>query len=557
MRDGQKIWGVIVQTESDTYDYIVAGAGSAGAVIAARLSESGKHRVLCLEAGTENESYIWSRAPLGGAFMIHNEKVNWNDFSEPTPSLDNRKIHVPHGKILGGSSSINATIANRGQKDDYDNWAQMGCRGWSYSDIVKYFKKLESAEIGSDEDRGRDGPIRVSASTKLSPFFDLFIKSAEASGYPYNLDYMSGRQVGVTMAQLSSRRGRRNSTATQYLAPARGRANLTIASGAHAVKLILQGEACVGLHYRQNGVMKEARARETIVSCGSINSPKLLELSGIGDRAVLSGFGLETIHDLPGVGRNLQDHFGPLIQWTFNREGLSLYDRGHGWKLLREIGRYVLFGKGFISQGIGLGKIYARSNPGVEDSDVALLANPFMIEVGGEAQISGTGGNRSMARINGFYIMLQLLRPESTGSVHIKSADPAVPPAIRYNFLDTETDRRALMEAFRLARRVVTTSPLGDAIDREIVPGPQVQSDDEILSFARKVGVTSFHPAGTCKMGQDAMAVVDDRLKVHGISGLRVADASIMPRIISGATNIPTIMIGEKAADMILADARA
>jgi choline dehydrogenase len=544
-----------VAVQVDVFDYIVVGSGSSGGVICARLSESGQYNVLCLEAGTENEKYIWSRAPLGGAFMIHNEKVNWNDFSEPSPSLENRRIHVPHGKILGGSSAINATIANRGQRGDYDRWAQLGCRGWAYSEVVQFFQKLESAEIGSDEERGRDGPVRISVATRTSPFFDLFIAAAGALGFAYNPDYMSGVQAGVTMAQLSSRRGRRNSVATQYVAPARGRKNLTILSGAHATELILEGKKCVGVQYRHKGVVREARAREVIISCGSINSPKLLELSGIGDPEILSNFGIKTVHELPGVGRNLQDHFGPLVQWTFNREGLSLYDQGRGWKLAREILRYVLSGKGFIAQGIGIGKIYARSNPGIEDSDLLLIANPFLIEVGGETQISGSGGNRSMSRINGFYIMLQLLRPESTGSVHIKSADPDVPPAIRYQFLETENDRRVLIEAFKLARRVTATSPLRDAIEKEIAPGAQLQSDEDILGYARRTAVTSFHPAGTCKMGTDSMAVVNERLKVHGIAGLRIADASIMPRIISGATNVPCIMIGEKAANMILADA--
>jgi choline dehydrogenase len=545
-----------VAAQVEVFDYIVVGSGSSGGVIAARLSESGRYQVLCLEAGTEDEKYIWSRAPLGGAFMIHNEKVNWNDFSEPSPSLDNRRIHVPHGKILGGSSAINATIANRGQRGDYDHWAQLGCRGWSYSDVAPFFRRLESAEIGSDEDRGRDGPVRISVAAKTSGLFDLFITAAGALGFKYNPDYMSGVQSGVTMAQLSSRRGKRNSVATQYVAPARGRKNLTILSGAHATKLILDGKKCVGVQYRHKGAIKEARAGEVIVSCGSINSPKLLELSGIGDPAILSSAGIQTVHELSGVGQNLQDHFGPLIQWAFNREGLSLYDQGRGWKLAREVLRYVLLGKGFIAQGIGIGKIYARSNPGVEDSDMLLIANPFLIEVGGQTQISGVGGNRSMSRINGFYIMLQLLRPESTGSVHVKSADPEVPPSIRYQFLETENDHRVLIEAFRLARRVVATSPLGDAIEREIAPGAEVQSDEDILSYARRTAVTSFHPAGTCKMGTGARAVVDERLKVHGIAGLRIADASIMPKIISGATNVPCIMIGEKAADMILTDAR-
>ena len=540
----------------DVYDYIVVGSGSSGGVIAARLSENGKHSVLCLEAGTKDENYIWTRSPLGGAFMIHDPKVNWNDFSEPGESHAGRPIHVPHGKILGGSSAINATIANRGQSSDYDHWAQLGCKGWAFDDVLGYFKALERTSIGSDECRGRDGPVEITYSSKLSSFYDLFIASAEAAGIPYNPDYLGGRQFGVAMAQLAARRGKRQSSATQYLAPARSSGNLTIAGGALATKLLLEGKKCVGVRFERGGELRDVRAaREVIVSSGTINSPKLLELSGIGNPDVLRGSGIDTLHALSGVGENLRDHFGPTLRWTLNTRGISLCDQGRGWKLAREVLRYIVFGSGFISQGLGTMRVFARSHDGVEDADIQMMANPFLVDVAGGAGISGTHGRRSMSRIDGFYMSTQVQRPESVGSIHIRSAEPNLPPVIRYNFLATETDRRVAIAAVKLAREIVAKPPLGQFVEKELAPGLGVRSDEEILSFVRSTGSTTYHPVGTCKMGQDTLAVVDERLRVHGIAGLRVADASIMPMIVSGNTGIPAMMIGEKAADMILADA--
>ena len=531
-----------------TYDYIVIGSGSGGAVVATRLSESGKYSVLCLEAGTQNEHYIWSRSPIGGAFMIHNPKVNWNDFSEPNASHGNRPIHVPHGKILGGSSAINGTIYNRGQKRDYDSWAQSGCRGWSYQDILPYFKRLESTDLGSDQFRGRSGPIKVSEASKTTPFFDLLIKSAEAVGLPRNPDYCGEAQTGVAMAQLSVHRGRRQSTATAYLAPARSRSNLTILSGADATSLIMEGKTCVGVRFRRRGVAEEARAtKEVILSCGTINTPKLLELSGIGNPAVLAKHGIAAIHELPGVGENLRDHFGPTLKWALTKPGISLRDQGRGWRFARELARYILFGKGFMGQGIGTMRLWARSHEGIEEADIQIIGNPYLVDV--------KDGKRSMSPIDGFYLSPQVQRPESAGNIHIRSADPFAPPAINYNFLATENDRRVSIAGVRWARDIVKAPPIGGLIEKEIAPGAEVKSDDEILDFIKNTGTTTYHPVGTCKMGHDKMAVVDDQLRVYGIAGLRIADASIMPMIVSGNTSIPTMMIGEKCSDMILSEA--
>lgn len=533
-----------------TYDFIVVGSGSAGGVIAARLSESGRFTVLCLEAGTKGERYLWSRSPLGGAFMIEDPKVNWCDYSQADASHGNRPIYVPHGKILGGSSAINATIANRGQKLDYDTWAQMGCRGWSFDEVLPYFKKLESTDLGSDQYRGRSGPVTISETAKITPFYDLFIRSAQAAGLPQNPDYLGARQVGVSMAQQAARRGVRHSTATQYLAPARKRPNLTILSGAEATSLILDGPTCIGVRFRRNGVNEEAYARrEVIVSCGAINSPKLLELSGIGNPQVLEKARIPVVNALPGVGENLRDHYGPTLRWTLTKPGLSVSKQGRGWRLAREILRYALLGKGFISQGIGTMRVFAGSREGLEDSDIQMIANPFIVEM--------RDGKRQMSPVEGFFISTQVQRPESTGHVHVQSSDPLQPPAITYNFLTTDNDRRIAVASVRKAREIVSLPPLADFVGEEILPGPNVQTDEEILDYIDRTGATTFHFAGTCKMGTDDLSVVDERLRVRGIKSLRVADASIMPIIVSGNTSIPCMMIGEKCADMILEDAQS
>jgi choline dehydrogenase len=531
-----------------SFDYIVVGSGSSGGVVAARLSEGGKYRVACLEAGTKGANYIWTKPPAGVAMMIRNPTVNWRRESQPNATTADRPIYVPGGKLLGGSSAINGMIYNRGQKGDYNTWAQMGCKGWSYEDVLPYFKKIESTEIGDDAFRGRSGPIKVETTRKTSPFYDLFIKSAQAIGLPLNPDYSGAAQYGVAMAQQTVHRGFRQSVATQYLAPASKRPNLAIIQGAEAASLIMEGQRCVGVRYRRNGAMEEVRAsREVIVSSGAAGSPKLLELSGIGNPEILARHGIEVIHALPGVGENLRDHYGPMLQWTFKQRGISLAEKGRGWKLLLEIARYGLLRSGFIAQGLATMRVFTRSHDGIEDANIALLVNPHLVEYGPKRWM--------MSPIDGFYISAQVQRPESCGSIHIKSADPFADPAINYNFLATENDRHTAIMAFRRAREIVQTAPLSETIDREILPGPQVQSDVEILDFIRTNGGTTFHPVGTCKMGHDAMSVVDDRLRVHGVQGLRVADASIMPTMISGNTSIPCMMIGERCADMIQADA--
>ncbi len=535
--------------KSDTYDYVVIGSGSAGAVVASRLSESGRYTVLCLEAGEKNENYLWSRPPAGTALMIDNPAVNWRYYSEPNESHGNRPIYVPRGKMLGGTSSINGMIYNRGQQRDFDTWAKLGCKGWSYAEILPYLKKVESSALGSDQYRGRTGPVKVTEASKVSPFYDLFIKSAIAVGIPYNPDYSGATQEGVAMAQQTIYQGLRQSSATQYLAPARGRPNLTILTGAEAASLILNARRCDGVRFRRAGEMQEARAtREVIVSCGTVNSPKLLELSGIGNPDILQQRGIQVVHALKGVGENLREHYAAAIKWRFNRPGISIARIGQGWRLALEVLRYLIFRKGFIAQGLGTMRIYARSSPELEHPDVMMSIAPFILE----PRKDGTG--RRMSPIEGFFTFTHMQHAESTGTIHIKSADPFAPPVINFRFLDTAADRKTAIAAVRCARKIVAAPPLAETIAEEIVPGHHIQTDEEILDYIRNTGGTTSHLVGTCKMGNDAMAVVDERLRVHGITGLRVADASIMPTMIA-ATNIPCMTIGEKCADMVLADA--
>lgn len=535
--------------DSHTYDYIIVGAGSAGAVLANRLSADRRFTVLCLEAGVEGADYFWSRVPVGIAKLVDNPAVNWCYRSEPDEGTGQRSIEVPRGKMLGGSSSINGMVFVRGQAADYDHWAQLGNRGWSYADVLPLFRRMESYDGGANEFRGDEGPLKVTTTKNKDPLAERMFAAAERIGLSENPDYNGDVQEGISMSQVTISKGRRQSTAFCYLDPAqKEHANLTVAKGAMAESLILDGKTCVGVRYRQDGGVVEARAqRETIVCGGSINSPKLLELSGIGDPEILDQAGVSLAHTLPGVGENLRDHYSPRVKFSISKKNLTYNDKGRGWRLAQEALKYAMFRTGFLANTSVPVRMYFRTREGLDTPDATISVMPFLYEM--------VGRERKIAKRSGITMNINVLRSDSLGSIHIKSTDPAEPPAIRFNFLSSPLDREGLLVAMRKARDLMSAGPMAEIVGEEIAPGAALQSDEELLEWVRNNAETTYHPVGTCKMGNDANAVVDDHLRVHGIAKLRVADASIMPTLTSGNTNAPSIMIGEKCSDMILAAA--
>jgi len=535
--------------ERQTYDYIVVGAGSAGAVVANRLSADARNRVLLLEAGPA--SHPWSRIPIGYAKLVNNPAANWLYSAEPEANTNGRRLAAPRGRLLGGSSAINGNAFVRGQAQDFDTWAQMGNRGWSYKDVLPFFKRMESYQGGGDDAyRGREGPLRVTNPEPRDPLYAALITAAGQVGIPHNPDYNGARQDGIAMSQATIANGRRMSTAYCYLDPIRRRPNLRIETGALCDHLLLEGKRCIGVCYRVGGAVHEARAaREVVVSAGSFNSPQLLELSGIGQPERLRALGLEVRHALSGVGENLRDHFAPRTRWLIGTQGITFNDRGRGLPLALEVLRYLMTGKGMLGTVAAPLRAFVRSRDGLEAPDLLLGWVPMLTEPGSRGP--------KLSRKSGMTCYAHPMRPESKGQVHITSADPRQPPAISFNFLSAPIDAELTVRAVRIARSIMQAPAMAEMRLTEIGPGPARATDEEILDWVRQVAETTYHPVGTCKMGLDEMAVVDDQLQVRGIDGLRVADASIMPTLTSGNTNAPSIMIGEKAADMVLKHAAA
>jgi choline dehydrogenase len=527
-----------------TYDYIVVGAGSAGAVVANRLSADARNKVLLLEAGPA--SHPWSRIPIGFARLINNPVANWLYTAEPEANTNGRKLAVPRGKILGGSSAINGMAFVRGQAQDFDTWAQMGNQGWSYDHVLPLFKRMESYEGGDDAFRGREGPLRVTDPPPRDPLYATLIKAAGQVGIRHNPDYNGATQDGIAMSQATIASGRRMSTARCYLDPIRKRPNLHIETDALTQALVLDGKRCTSVRYSVRGEMREARAaREVIVSAGSINSPQLLELSGIGQPERLRDLGIEVRHALPGVGENLRDHYAPRTRWAIGAKGITFNDRGRGLGLVGQALRYALFRQGMLGMVAAPIRAFVRSREGLEAPDVLLGWVPMLTEPGPKGP--------KLSAESGMTCYAHPMRPESKGHIHIVSADPHCPPAINFNFLSSPIDAEITARAVRIARSVMTAPAMAPLQVTEIAPGESQTTDDEILDWVRRAAETTYHPVGTCKMGSDPMAVVDAQLRVHGIEGLRVADASIMPTLTSGNTNAPSIMIGEKAAELLLA----
>jgi choline dehydrogenase len=520
-------------------DFIVVGAGSAGCAVAARLSEDPATRVLLLEAGGEDRNR-WIHIPLGFGKTFADPSVNWCYETEPDPGAGDRRVFWPRGKVLGGSSSINGMVYIRGQAEDFDHWRQLGNNGWSFDDVLPYFRRSEHRTRGADKFHGTDGPLFVS-DVAQHPICEAFITATTGLGFPRNDDFNGASQDGVGYHQTTTRNGKRCSTAVGYLRPAMQRANLNVVTGAFTEKILFDGRRAAGVTFRRDAELCTARAAREVILCGgAVNSPQLLMLSGIGPQDHVAGFGIPVVHHLPGVGQSLQDHYSAAIKLrcklpiTVNDVMLS-----NARKLKAGL-EYYMFHRGPLSMISSPAALFARTRPELASPDIKCSISPFSAE----------RPQDGLHRFSGFTMIAYQLRPESRGEIKLKSPDPFDAPAVYPNYLATETDRRTIVAGLKLCRQILATPQMQSFVEAEFQPGSAVESDEELLDYARRRGGTVYHPTSTCKMGNDPMAVVDPELRVYGVDGLRVADASVMPTVVSGNTNAATIMIGEKAADM-------
>ncbi len=515
-------------------DYVIVGAGSAGCVLANRLSADGS-RIALLEAGPR-DVLPWIHIPAGVLKLLYHPRVNWNYASEPDAGSGNRAIHWPRGRVLGGSSSINGMLFVRGNPADYDAWAQMGCRGWTYDDCLPHFKSMERYEPGDAQWRGKSGPLRIEDYRTVLPITHRFVEAAQQAGFAISKD-LSGPTPGegVGYSQMS-RNGRfRGSTAQTFLREARPRPNLRIETQAVALGLVFEGKRCTGVRFQQGGEEKFVGARrEVIVSGGSINSPHLLQISGIGPAAHLKSLGIPVVHDLAGVGSNLSDHYATRISHRV-RDAVSINELARGLRLVGEVARFFTTGRGALTFGVSSAQLFCRSREGLASPDLQLLFSPASYD----QRIFGR-----LEREPGATVAVSIARPESRGTIMAKSPDPHDRPLIRPNYLSVPSDLRVALAGIAHARRIFASPAFAKHSAGETVPGPGVTSEADLEAYVRSAGTTIYHPVGTCKMGEDPLAVVDSRLRVHGIGGLRVVDASIMPAVTTGNTNAPTMMIG-------------
>ncbi|MEO8280784.1 MAG: choline dehydrogenase [Ideonella sp.] len=533
---------------AEEFDYIVVGAGSAGAVLASRLSEDPATRVLLLEAGPADHSF-WIHLPIGYGKTMWSPKYNWCFHTDPDPNMNGRRIYWPRGKTLGGSSSINGLIYIRGQAEDYDHWAALGNDGWGFKDVLPYFIKSETNQRGADAFHGGSGPLRVSDIGARNPLIEAFIAGAQQIGVPRTDDFNGARQEGAGYYQLTTWKGWRWSTAKGYLKPARQRSNLSVQCNAQASALMLDGKRAVGIRYRQAGQDKMARCKaEVLLAAGAIQSPQLLQLSGIGPAALLRKHGVALVHDLPGVGENLQDHL--QIRLTFECTQPTTNDELNSLVGQARLGlQWLLHRTGPLAVGINQGGCFMRALPAESQTpDIQFHVATLSADMAGGKVHPFSGMTMSVCQ----------LRPESRGHIRIRSTDPFAPPEMQPNYLATDRDRRTNIAALRSIRAITGSKSMAPFIKREVKPGKDADTDEALLEFCRNNGATIFHPSGTCAMGLDpaAGAVVDSRLRVHGMTALRVIDCSVMPTLVSGNTNAPAVMMAEKAVDMIREDAR-
>ena len=533
---------------ADSFDYVIIGAGSAGCILANRLTADGKHSVCLLEAGPR-DWHPYLHIPAGFIKTLTNPNVNWMYEAEPSHWTGGRAIGVPRGKTLGGSSSINGHIYNRGQRMDFDNWAQRGNQGWGYADVLPYFRRCERRIGGGDDTfRGRNGNLTVTDLNYTHPLCEAFMQGAGELGIPRNADYNGAVQEGISYVQRTAHNRRRVSTARAFLNPAKSRPNLTVRTGAHATRILLDGKRATGVEYANGGrgsaIVQVHANREVILSGGAINSPQLLQLSGIGPGGLLQSLGIAIQHELAGVGENLRDHYAPRFSARVkNIETIN--ELARGYKFIGEVAKYFLGGKSIVNLSPSMVYGFWHSDPAARSNDLQFIFTPASYKQGVHGLLDDHPG---------FTVAAWQHRPQSKGWVRARTADPFEKPIIQPNYLADEGDRKVIVSAMKLARRLMHTDAMKPYLDFEEYPGDQVQGDDELLEAARDVASTTFHVMGTCRMGPaaDPTAVVDDRLCVRGLEGLRVIDASVMPAMISANLNAATMMIGEKGADLVL-----